>query len=143
MPKGAKIDDDIGGHEVLPDVTAPANSKGAQLQDFLDRILAVHGEIDEIMDNAKLACSPHREDIKQLKKEANEAGFPAKELNTLIKMKRLEDEIEHIADEFDPEQKERFEDMLHALGELADLPLGEAAAAKHPKNPANGATATH
>lgn len=141
MPKGAKIDDEIGGNRVLADETAPANSKGAQLQDFLDRILEVHGEIDTIMGNAKQACAPHREDIKQIKKEANEAGFPAKELNTLIKMKRLESEIEHIADEFDPEQKERFEDMLHALGELADLPLGQAAAEKHPNAPANGATA--
>lgn len=137
MPRGSKIDDEIGGREILPDQTAPANSKGAQLQGFLDRILAVHGDIDEIMGNAKLACSSYRQDIKQIKKEANEAGFAAKELNTLVKMKRLEDQIDHIADEFDPEQKERFEDMLHALGELADLPLGEAAASKHPQNPAN------
>lgn len=141
MPRGAKIDDEIGGHEVLPDITAPANSKGAKLQGFLDRVMEVYGEIDVVMADAKRACAPHREDLKQIKKEANEAGFPAKELNTLIKKHRLEHQIEHIADEFDDEQKERFEDMLHALGELKDLPLGEAAAARHPANPANGAAA--
>lgn len=141
MPRGAKIDDEIGGHEVLPDQTAPANSKGAQLRDFLDRIMEVQGEVDTIMKNAKMACSPLREDMAQIKKEANEAGFTAKEFNTLIRKARLEHKIEHIADEMDEEQKERFEDMLHALGELKDLPLGEAAAARHPHNPANGAAA--
>jgi len=141
MPRGAKIDDEIGGHEVLPDITAPANSKGAQLRDFLDRIMEVQGEVDTIMKNAKTACSPLREDMAQIKKEANEAGFTAKEFNTLIRKARLEHKIEHIADEMDDEQKERFEDMLHALGELKDLPLGEAAAARHPANPANGAAA--
>jgi uncharacterized protein (UPF0335 family) len=139
MPKGAKINDDIGGHEMLPDTTAPANSKGAQLRDFLDRIMGVYGDIDTVMNEAKRKCAPHREDIKQIKKDANEAGFSAKELNALVRKERLERKIAAIPDEFDDEQKERYEDMLHALGELAELPLGQAAAEKHPDHQANGA----
>jgi uncharacterized protein (UPF0335 family) len=134
VPKQAVIDDEIGGRPVLPDTTAsPANSEGAKLRGYLDRIAEVQAEIDKIMENAKAACSPLREDIDEIRKEANEAGFARKELNTLIRKERLERKLERVAENLDEEQKERYEDMLHALGALADLPLGEAVAEKHPE----------
>lgn len=132
MPKSAKLKDDEGG-KVLTE--SRPNSDGRKLRDFLDRILAVQSEIDNVMAKAKLACEPHRQDIKEIKDEANEAGFSAKEFNTLIRKERLERKIENIAENLDEDQKERFEDMLAALGVLSELPLGRHVAAQHPEAP--------
>lgn len=141
MPRGAKIDDEIGGHQVLEDEGAAlANSKGGQIRGYLSRIANVQAEIDKIMENAKAACSPLREDMDAIKKEANEAGFARKEFNTLIRKERLEKRLKNVAENLDEEQLERYEDMLHALGELAETPLGQAAASQHPQH-ANGAAA--
>lgn len=87
------------------------------------------------MQNAKAQCAPHRENIDAIKKEANEAGFPRKEFNTLVRKERLELKLERVAENLDGEQGERYEDMLHALGQLGDTPLGQAAAAHHPAAP--------
>lgn len=135
MTLQAKIDDEIGGSRVLPDETAPANSEGAKLRQFLDRVKNVQAEIDSIMDAAKAECAPLREDIAAIKKEANEAGFPRKELNAVARRERLANQIEGIRANLDDQQKERYDVMVHALGQLAGLPLGEAAAEKHPDHP--------
>jgi hypothetical protein len=132
MPRSAKLKDTAGDGATLADLSKP-NSTGQKLRSFLDRAKSVQGEIDAIMDEAKLACEPHREDMKALKKEANEAGFAAKEFATLVRKERLEGKIERIAENLDDDQKERFEDMLAALGALADLPLGMAVVDQHPE----------
>ena len=106
-----------------------STSDGKKLRSYLDRIAEVQGEIDKIMDQAKLACEPHREDIKEIKKEANEAGFSAKEFNTLIRKERLDRKIENIAENLNEQQKERFDDMIAALEVLSEQmgDLGKAA----------------
>lgn len=142
MTLQAKIDDDIGGSRVVEDEAAKAaNSKGGQLRQLLDRIANVQKEIDGVMDAAKGECSPLREDIAAIKKEANEKGFSRKEFNALVRKDRLERQIKAIPSQLDADQQDRYEDMLHALGELAETPLGQAAAEKHPGKPKDGAAA--
>lgn len=131
MPRSAKLKDAAGDGAELADLSKP-NSTGQKLRSFLDRAKELQAEIDAIMDKAKLACEPHREDMKELKTEASEAGFAAKEFATLVRKERLEGKIERIAENLDDDQKERFEDMLSALGALADLPLGMAVVDQHP-----------
>jgi uncharacterized protein (UPF0335 family) len=133
LPKRAKIDDDIGGERVLDDETkATANSKGAQLLSFLERYERVQDDIDRILQDAKDECLPGRDDQAVIAKEAAEAGFSKKEFKTLLRKRRLEKKLEHVADSLDDGQRETYDQFLHALGELSDLPLGQAAADKHP-----------
>jgi hypothetical protein len=114
---------------------AKGKTDGEKLRSLLDRIAEVQSEIDGVMGKAVLACEPHRQDMKEIKKEANEAGFTAIEFNTLIRKERLERKLEKIAENLDDDQKERFEDMLSALGVLSELPLGKHVADKHPDAP--------
>ena len=118
MPKRARPDDT---GKVI------ANSDGAKLRGYLDRVRNVQKEIDKIMDRAKLDAGAYRDDLKELKREANEAGFARREFNAICRKARLEDRIEHIADGFDEDAKQRYDDMVASLGEYADTPLGRAA----------------
>lgn len=135
MPKGAKIDDDIGGNRVLDDETAEKPTtglNGKKLMKFVKRWESLQGDIDEIMSNAKDACTPHREDQDEVVKEAAEAGFSKKEFKTLLRKRRLEERLEHVADSLDADQRETYDAFLHAIGDLAETPLGKVAASKHP-----------
>jgi hypothetical protein len=105
--------------------------EGASLKDYLERAIALQFEIDRITKAAakatKAKCGPHREDLKELVREAAEAGFPRQEFNGLRKKARLEDQIEHIADDFGDDGKARYQEMLESLGEFGETPLGRAA----------------
>lgn len=126
MPRRAKAVEANG--KELADLSRP-NSNGAKLRSYLDRLHECQSEVDKIMQAARLKCEPHREDMKEIRKESSEAGFAAKEFNTLFRKERLEKKIENIAENLDDEQKERFEDMLAALEVVAETmgPLGQAA----------------
>lgn len=126
MPRSAKLAKDDDG-KVLADLSKP-NSSGAKLRNFLDRIHEVQSNIDAVMNKAKLACEPHREDIKEICREASEAGFSAKEFKTLVRKERLDHRLENIAENLDDAQKERFEDMLAALAVLKEQ-MGDLGAA--------------
>ncbi|WP_119270880.1 hypothetical protein [Taklimakanibacter deserti] len=137
MPKGAKIDDDIGGNRVLDDETSDKMNgpgiNGKKLMKFIKRYENVQSEIDDIMSNAQEACTPHREDQAEIVKEAAEAGFSKKEFKTILRKRRLEQKLEQVADSLDADQRETYEQFLHALGALDGTPLGQAAAGKHPE----------
>lgn len=128
VPKSAKLKEDDGKvHAAKP------MGDGEKLRGFLDRIAEVQASIDVKMAKAVLACEADRQDLKEIKKEANEAGFPAREFNTLVRKERLEAKLKNIDENLDDEQKERFEDMLDKLGVLAGTPLGDHAIAGHPE----------
>jgi hypothetical protein len=114
----------------LPDTRPGTNGFNPdKLQGFIDRVQSCQGEIDRIMEKAKEECLPHREDIEAIKKEAAEQGMPKRPFATVLRRLRLEDKVEHVADKLHDEQKESYEQMLHALGKLAEEmgPLGKAA----------------
>lgn len=85
-----------------------ASYKGEHAQ----RVKSVQEMISEVFDRAK------------------DAGIPRKELKAVIKERRLLAQIENIREELEDDQQETLDQIKHALGMLADLPLGEAAAAR-------------
>lgn len=85
-----------------------ASYKGEHAQ----RVKSVQEMISEVFDRAK------------------DAGIPRKELKAVIKERRLLVQIENIREELEDDQQETLDQIKHALGMLADLPLGEAAAAR-------------
>lgn len=131
MPRSAKLDDETDTIHETPAKPGLNGYDGPKLQSFIDRWESVQGEIDEIMDNARDAAEPHRQDQAAIVKEAAEAGFSKKEFKAILRKRRLEDKLQHVADSLDSDQKETYEAMLAALGELAETPLGRAALNGH------------
>jgi uncharacterized protein (UPF0335 family) len=82
-----------------------ASYKGEHAQ----RVKSVQELITEVFDRAK------------------DAGVPRKELKAVIKERRLLVQIENLREELEEDQQETLDQIKHALGMVADLPLGEAA----------------
>lgn len=128
MPRRAKQVEN-GGRELREVKPATNGFSADKLQGFIDRVQNCQAEIDQITETAKAACLPHREDIASIIKEAAEEGLPKREFSTVLRRLRLEHKLEHVADKLHDDNRETYDQMLHALGKLAaDLgPLGEAA----------------
>ena len=100
---------------------------GDKLSAFVERAENLQGDIDATMDEAKKECQPYRDDIKELKKEVAKAGFPKREFGAVLKARRLARQAEGVRTKLDDNQKDLYDLMRHALGDLAELPLGQAA----------------
>lgn len=96
-------------------------------QEFVDRIEENQAAIDEIMAAARDKCSPIREEITAIKKEAHDKGLPRLEFNAEISKRRLLRKAEAIREKLSDEQKDNFDQIEQALGMLLDTPLGAAA----------------
>lgn len=72
-------------------------------------------------------CRDVRDLIAQTYDRAKDAGVPKKELKAVIKARELERKIEALRENLDEDGAETFDQIRHALGDLADLPLGDAA----------------
>ncbi len=101
-----------------------------KVQDFVKRIESCQADIDEIMQDAKNDCAPHREDIDAIKDEAHNAGLPRRALNAVISKRRAERRAEEIREKLNEEQQSDFDKLLLALGDLAETDLGKAALEK-------------
>ena len=68
-----------------------------------------------------------REDISAIYDEAKDAGLPKKEMKAVVKARELERKVEKLRDGLTDDQQDAFDLLRHALGDLADTPLGRAA----------------
>lgn len=128
MPRRARIKDQTDDDKP-PLAARPGHNgvNGQKLQGYIDEVEAEQAKIDAHSEGAKKKSLPHRERIKEIKKEAAEDGFSAKEFNAVIRKRRLEAKIDMIRERLDEPQQDVYDQLLHALGQLSDLPLGEAA----------------
>lgn len=95
---------------------------------YVDQIEAIQGKADDIMAIAKKDCLPHKQDIKEAKTAACEAiGCQASVLNAALKKRRLLKKAEAVRAGLEEDKQDSLDLILHALGDLADTPLGEAA----------------
>lgn len=93
-------------------MTAPSGVARDQLRAIVDRI--------ERLEEEKAALA---DDIKVVYAEAKANGFDTKTIRRVIKLRKI--------DAAERQEQESLLDLyMHALGMLADTPLGEAAAAK-------------
>lgn len=99
-----------------------------QAPQYVGRIEELQKQIDDIMDAAKKAAAPLREDIAEVKKEANEnANIPRKELNATIQKRRLLAKADAVTTKLSDVQKDNFDRIWGAFDDLDDTPLGRAA----------------
>lgn len=96
---------------------------------FVSEIEVEQAAIDKIMDAAREACVPHREEIDKVKERAHDAGLPKRELNSIISKRKYLRKAEGVRAKLNEEQQNNFDQLEQALGMLVDTPLGAAAMA--------------
>jgi len=101
-----------------------------KVRDFFGRIENLLDELasekDEYMERARGI----RAGIQRVMLEAEEAGIPKREFKAVMRTRQLENKIEAIRDGLKDDEQETFDQIRNALGDLADLPLGQAALAR-------------
>jgi len=100
-----------------------------QIEQDMDRLATLKGEY---MND----CRQIREAIARTLVEAKDAGIPKREFKLVIRTRQLENKLEAIGTELEPDERESYDAIRTALGDYADLPLGQAALAKAPDRPA-------
>ncbi|MCK9994503.1 MAG: hypothetical protein Dbin4_03023 [Alphaproteobacteria bacterium] len=98
------------------------------LIEFVARIENLHADLEKEKSAYMLACKALREDIREVLEEAQEKGLPKKPLRAIVKQRALEKKAAACRDDLeDSDHLSAFDIMKAALGDLADLPLGQAA----------------
>jgi uncharacterized protein (UPF0335 family) len=97
---------------------------------LVGRIENVLRDIDSIKGSMMEQCKRKHEEIKGIYDEAKEAfGIPKRALKGVVKARGLERKLEELRDNLEDDDQEAFDQLRHALGDLADTPLGAAAEA--------------
>ena len=107
----------------------------AIVQGFTDRIEALMSDLATEKGEYMQRCKVIRDDIAMVLTEAKDAGIPKKAFKAVIKTRELAARIDNLRDDLEPEQQETYDQIRHALGDLADLPLGRATLSRHPDQP--------
>jgi uncharacterized protein (UPF0335 family) len=89
---------------------------------YVERIENLQGAIEDIMDAAREDCSEHRDDLKQLFKDAKNDGYSAKVLKAVVAARKARRKLS-------AGDKDQFDKVRHALGDFSTTPLGQAAVA--------------
>lgn len=98
------------------------------LIEFVARIENLHAEIAKEKSAFMLTCKALQQDIKEVLEEAQTKGIPKKPLKAIVKQRALEKKVAACRDDLDDiDHISAFDIMKAALGDLADLPLGQAA----------------
>lgn len=94
---------------------------------FVEAIEEQDDKIAEIMADAREACQPHKDQIKDIKNTAAEEGFAKKPLNAVLAKRKHLRKADNADVALNDGQKDDFEQIQHALGMLAETPLGQSA----------------
>lgn len=99
----------------------------AVLKQFVSDIERHHDTIASYKGEHAQRVKSVQELITEVFDRAKDAGIPRKELKAVIKERRLLVQIENLREELEEDQQETLDQIKHALGMIADLPLGDAA----------------
>jgi hypothetical protein len=129
MVKTASFEDsDKGEGEVHPDLSNGINE--AMLKGFVADIEAEQIAIDEIMENARVACQPHVDKMKEIAKDAAECGIEKKAFKAKLRERNLRRKADKCRATLSERQQEVFDEISQKLGDLFDF-ADKAEAAAH------------
>lgn len=94
---------------------------------FVDRIETLYGDLLSEKSEYMLKAKAIRADMALVFDEAKDKDIPKKALKAVIKARDLEAKAIAARDDLEDDLQDSFDNIRHALGDLADLPLGEAA----------------
>lgn len=102
-----------------------------RLKHLVDFVEEQEQKIASIMGEAMAQAKAHRGHISDALKDAKKAhGVPVGELRAVIKVRSLERKAKAARDDLDLAERETFDQIRHAIGDLEGTPLGDAAVAK-------------
>jgi uncharacterized protein (UPF0335 family) len=96
-------------------------------QSYVERIEAINAEIASETGTFMAAMKEKKNDIADILEEAKSNGIGKTPLKTVIKARALTLKLEAMEEALEDEQRETYDQILHAIGDLAELPLGKAA----------------
>jgi uncharacterized protein (UPF0335 family) len=114
----------------MPNPGIGHNGISAEAKPYLDRIENLLGEIRRLKDACKEDCKPAQEDIKEIYEEAKANGISVKALRGLVKHRELTRKQQQLSAKLTMDEAAMLTELVDALGEFADTPLGEAAKAR-------------
>lgn len=96
-------------------------------QGFVDRIENLYADIATEKSEFMTRCKVIHGDVKEVLTEAKNAGIPKKALRNVIKKRKLENDIEGIRADLEGDDQDSFDQLVFALGKFAETGLGAAA----------------
>ena len=115
MTRRSKMNDDAG---TVHEAERSNGINEGQLKQFVAEIDDEQAAIDEIMRNAQTACQPHLDRIKEIKKEAAEAGIAKKPLTAKLRERGLRRKADACRETLSEAQREIFDEISQKLGDL-------------------------
>jgi len=96
-------------------------------RECVTRIEALHQKKERAHMAYMAECAVIAEDVKVIVDEAKAAwGIPKRALKTVIKVRAGERKLAKLREDLEADDQESFDQIRHALGDLADTPLGRA-----------------
>jgi uncharacterized protein (UPF0335 family) len=86
------------------------------LSEAVKKILEVETVIESDKGSYMSKCATNREKIKEIKQDARDNGVPTKELNAVLKRKKLMDQVKAVVSNMDDDEAELVDQMELALG---------------------------
>jgi uncharacterized protein (UPF0335 family) len=97
---------------------------------FIERCERLYSGIDTLKGEFMQQCKTVHDDVKEVLKEAKNAGIPKKAMKSVLKQRKLERDIEDIRTDLEGDDQDSFDQLVVALGKFAETDLGAAAASR-------------
>jgi hypothetical protein len=99
-----------------------------KIQGFVSEYEKCDARLLELRMDYMAKCKVVRGDQKLIADEAKDAGIPKKSFKAVLKSRELEKKAKRARDDLgDIDLQDKYDLIRHALGDLADTPLGQAA----------------
>lgn len=108
------------------------NSLSEQGKKFVERIENLQKDIENEKTSYKEAVTGIRADIALVLAEAVQAGIPKVTIKAVVKARTLERKADAAREALDIADRDSFDNIRLALGDLAELPLGKAVLGEEP-----------
>ena len=111
------------------------NGLSEQGKAFVERVENLNRDLATMKADYMNECKSVRGDIKEVLNEAADAGITRKTIKTAVEVRALERKAKQARDDLDIADRDTFDNIRLALGDLADTPLGAAATGPAPAQP--------
>lgn len=104
-----------------------------KLKKYVNHFETQQAKIDEIFAEAKKKAEPYRAEQKECKNACKkEVGVPKGTFTHVIRERKLRKKLNQIDEDLNQDEADDADRVRHALGMLADTPLGQVAVDKAP-----------
>src|SRR5262245_26771787 len=92
--------------------THGANSLARIAEPFVERIEAIHDDLESLKGEYMNRCKQRREEIKTIYSEAKDKGIPKRPLKGIIKQRALQSKIDDIENDFEIDESAIYRELV-------------------------------